>query len=76
MEVGTKKKSLYSSDGTYLKKIEPVLTVQELRDVLAKMPGDLPLSMTSTGTKLLWCNVGQQTEHLTIEEDDGCWDGM
>jgi hypothetical protein len=75
MEVGTKK-SLYSSDGKYLKKIEPVLTVYELRSVLGKMPDDLPLSMTSKGIKLLWCNVGQQTEHLTIEEDDECFDDM
>jgi len=51
------------------------MTVGELADLLAKLPAELPVGAGfEDGVKLVWFNVGQPTENLQFEDNDGCWD--
>lgn len=56
-----------------LKEIPSVMTVGDLKKLLAKMPDALPLA-GGEGYKPVWFNVGQKSEHLSMEPNDGTWD--
>lgn len=68
---GKKRESIY---GGHQKNMEPVRTVGELADLLANLPNDLPLAAYDDGYKPVWFNVGQSTEHLSLEPNDGTWE--
>lgn len=57
-----------------LNKHAPSQTVSDLIELLKKLPPDLPVNLFDDGVKAVWANVGQDNEHLMLEENDGTWD--
>lgn len=78
-------RSRYSDDGSYAKKLPSCRTVGELRLLLAQLPDSLPINKETAddfedpddfddngnGCKPVWFNVGDCTEHLSLERNDG-----
>ena len=66
------KDSIYG--GKANKEMPSVTTVGELKELIASMPDALPLTVDGEGYKPVWFNVGEKTEHLSMEPNDGTWD--
>lgn len=53
---------------------QALFTVEQLRQVLNEYPGDMQVKCGSEdGVVLVVFNENTDTEHLSIEENDGCW---
>lgn len=67
---GKTRESIY---GGKPRKMEPVQTVGDLKALLQELPDALPLTMED-GYKPIWFNVGEDSEHLSLEPNDGTWE--
>ena len=67
-------KSRYSADGSFPKRRTEMphpKNVRQLKELLSQIPDKLPIEQGfSKGTRLVWFNVGDASEHLELKECD------
>lgn len=64
-------RSRFRPDGKYVMGNPRARTVAELVHLLKQLPGSLPLNTFDGGVELTWFNVGEGTEHVSIDACDG-----
>jgi hypothetical protein len=76
-------KSQFTKDGRFAKTLPPVRTVGDLKSLLSQLPDSLPLNLVDSGEDLeysengykpVWFNIGDATENLQFEDNEGCWE--
>jgi hypothetical protein len=68
------RRSKYTKDGSFARKLPRCRTVGSLKKLLDQLPERMPLNRLhpeeTGGVTPVWYNVGDESEHLSIEAED------